>query len=215
MRDEDEGKTQLLPQAAQLFLHLAPRQGVERGKRLVHQQHFRLHGQGAGDGYPLLHAARQGMRMRILKAGQAHLGNPVMGALAGRLLVQPLAGQQREGDVFQHRFPRRQLVEFLEHDDPVRSRPADGLAVHGDAAAARRDEAGHGFQQGRLAAARGAQQHETVATEDVETDVVRGAHGALLRPVFQADMLDAEQWFHRDGRTYQVKSGRVHVSLLA
>lgn len=147
MRDEHEGKAQLFPQAAQLFLHLAPRQGIEGGERLVHQQHFRLHGQGAGDGHPLLHAARQGVRMGIFKAGQAHLGDPVMGALAGRLLVQALAGQQGKHDVFQHRLPRRQLVEFLEHDDTVRSRFMNGLALHGDAARARRDEAGHGFQQ--------------------------------------------------------------------
>jgi predicted hotdog family 3-hydroxylacyl-ACP dehydratase len=40
MRDEHEGKTQFFPQAAQLLLHLAPRQGIEGGKGLVHQQHF-------------------------------------------------------------------------------------------------------------------------------------------------------------------------------
>ena len=33
--------------------------GIKGGKRLVHQQHRRVHHQGTGDGDPLTHPARQ------------------------------------------------------------------------------------------------------------------------------------------------------------
>ena len=53
--------------AHQLFLHLAPGQRVEGGERLVHQQHRGLHGQRAGDGDALLHAAGQHVRIDVFE----------------------------------------------------------------------------------------------------------------------------------------------------
>ena len=45
--------------------------GVERGERLVHQQHLRLVGQHAGDLDALLHAAGELGRMLVLLAVEA------------------------------------------------------------------------------------------------------------------------------------------------
>jgi hypothetical protein len=56
--DEQDGEPGFSPQLQQLVLHLAPRERVKRRKRFVHQQHVRLHRQGAGDRNALLHAAR-------------------------------------------------------------------------------------------------------------------------------------------------------------
>ena len=55
----------VLPELQQLLLHLAPRQRVERGEGLVHQQDVGLHRHGARNGDALLHAAGQRVRIGI------------------------------------------------------------------------------------------------------------------------------------------------------
>ena len=56
-------KTMVLPssclQLDELLLHLAADQRVERGERLVHEQHVGVGGEGAGEADALLHAAGQ------------------------------------------------------------------------------------------------------------------------------------------------------------
>ena len=58
-----------LPQADQFLLHLAARQRVERGERLVHQQDLRLHRERARDRDALLHAAGQHVRIARSRIG--------------------------------------------------------------------------------------------------------------------------------------------------
>ena len=143
----------------------------------------------ARDRHALLHAARQCVRVGVLESGQPHLGDPVHRALFGVVAIQALGHQQREHDVLLDRLPRRQLVEFLEHDDAVRPWPVDPPAIDADAARSRFDEPRRRLQQRGLAAARRPQQHKTVAAIDVEADVMRGARGA----VFQTDAIGDEQ----------------------
>jgi hypothetical protein len=71
----------------------------------------------------------------------------------------------------------------------MRSGPARDGRPPAQAAGARRDEAADRLQQRRLAAARRPEQHEAVAAVHVEADVVRGAHDALRRRVFERDAL--------------------------
>ena len=56
--------------AGQLALHGGAGLGVQRGERLVHQQHLRLVGQHARDLDALLHAAGQLGRILVLLAAQ-------------------------------------------------------------------------------------------------------------------------------------------------
>jgi hypothetical protein len=193
VRDEQQREAHLVPQLEQFLLHLAARERIERGEGLVHQQHARLHGQRAGDGHALLHAAGELVRMHVGEPGQAHLVEVVQRAFGGFLLAERARREQREHDVLLDRFPWRQLVEFLEHDDAVGAGLGHALAVETDLAFDRRDETGHGLQQRRLAAARGAEQHEAVGGVNVEAHAVGGANDAFGGAVFEADAVDLEQ----------------------
>jgi hypothetical protein len=57
MRDKDEGDADRALQVLQLDLHLAPELLVERGKRLVEEQHLRLVDERPGQRHALLLAA--------------------------------------------------------------------------------------------------------------------------------------------------------------
>ena len=45
--------------------HLAHHLGVERRRRLIKEQHLRIHSQGTGDGYTLLLSARKAVGIAI------------------------------------------------------------------------------------------------------------------------------------------------------
>jgi hypothetical protein len=193
VRDEQQREAHLVPQLEQLLLHLAARERVERGEGLVHQQHARLHRQRAGNGHALLHAARELVRVHVGELGQADLVQVVQRALGRFLLAQRARGEQREHDVLLHRLPRRQLVELLEHDDAVGAGCVTRWPSRRISPSTGGDEARHGLQQRRLAATRGAEQHEAVGGMDVEAHAVRGAHDALGGAVFEADAVDLQQ----------------------
>ena len=57
MGDHEDGLPSLGADAPRLSLQSAACQGIQRGKRLVHQEDFRLDGQRAGNAHTLLHAA--------------------------------------------------------------------------------------------------------------------------------------------------------------
>ena len=191
--DEDHGEADLVPQRDQLLLHLAPGQRIERGERLVHQQHRRLHGQRAGDGDALLHAARQHVRIGVLEGAEIDLGDHLSGLLARGGARHAAVDQQREHDVAEHRLPRQQLVEFLEHHHAVGARPLDRLAVEPDRARHRRQKAGDRLEQRRFAAARRAEQHVAVAAMDLERYLPGRGDQMVLRLVLQRDLVGDEQ----------------------
>ena len=55
----------------QLLLHQLAGLRVERGERLVHQQHFRVHDQRAREVHALLHAAGEFVRIVMLETREA------------------------------------------------------------------------------------------------------------------------------------------------
>ena len=119
MGDEQHGEFRLRPRAAAARPAGAPRQRVERGERLVHQQDIRLHRHAARDRDALLHAAGQRVRIGVDDAGEADLLDIGARPRLGFLARQPARHQQRKHHVFQHRLPRQQLVELLEHHHAV------------------------------------------------------------------------------------------------
>ena len=75
----------------QLFLHQLAGLHVERGERLVHQQHLRIVDEGLRQRHALAHAARELVRMMILKALQPDAVDPV-----ARRLLAPWPSARRE-----------------------------------------------------------------------------------------------------------------------
>ena len=72
------------PDLQQLGLHVLARLRVERGERLVHQQHDRIRRQRPRQVDPLLHAAGQLRRIVALESGEADQLHEMLGALAHR-----------------------------------------------------------------------------------------------------------------------------------
>ena len=70
------------PDLQQLGLHELARLGVERGERLVHQQHQRIGRQRPRQVDALLHAAGQLRRIVALEAGEPDQLDEMLGPLA-------------------------------------------------------------------------------------------------------------------------------------
>ena len=190
---EQHREARIGPQLEQLVLHPAPRERIERGERLVHQQHVRLHRQRPRDGDALFHAAGQRVRIGIRELGEVDLLDVAHRLRLGRVAAHLARGFQREHHVLLDRFPRQQLVELLEHEHPVGARRADGQTLEAHAALGRRHVAADRLEQGRLAASGGPEEHEPVRAVNVEADAIGGGDEVLLGPVLQCHPLHLQE----------------------
>ncbi len=192
--DEQHGEPRLLPQAEQFVLHLAPRERVERGERLVHQEDRGLHRHAAGDGDARLHAAGEHVRIDVGEAAEPDLVDRVPRFLLRFPRAEAGAVGEREHDVLLDGLPGEQLVELLEHHHPVGSRPHDLAAVERDAALGRADVAADRLEQGRFPAAGRPEQHVTVGALDREVDAIGRGDEGVRRLVLQGHAVDLEEW---------------------
>src|SRR5665811_582309 len=187
MGDDDDAQIAL--ELVHECLDLGRGDRVERRARFVHEQHFRVHGDGAGDAKPLLLTAGQtgaGLVQPVLdlfpkaRSGQALLHDLRVIRLGLAEPVNPGA----VGDVLEDRLGER--VGLLEHHtDPgaqlhrIYARRIDVLAVEPDVAldTADVDHVVHAIetaQEGRLAAAGRADQGGDRLIEHFKIDVEQG-----------------------------------------
>ena len=158
MGDKDDGPLMAVLQLEQLVLHLGTDQGIERRKRLIHQQDIRIDGQAAGQPHPLLHAARELVGIGVLPSFQPDLLQRIHGPLVSLVLFHPVQ-LQAEGNVVNHRLVRHQGKGLKDHAGlgaPVADQFALRhlqyvLAIHQDLARRRLDEPVEHADQGRLA----------------------------------------------------------------
>ena len=170
VRDEDDRRAGLLPDAEQLHVQALAGHLVERAERLVHQQQRRRERERARDRDALLHAARELPRVVVLEPGELdeleHLLDPL-----GALGAAPAEHLERQRDVLRHGAP---VVEHgvLEDDPVVAVEPGlvRRLAVHRHLPARRLDEVADDAQQRRLPAARRADQRDELAGLDRQVD---------------------------------------------
>src|SRR3990170_2908236 len=184
---------------------------IERRAGLVHEDHLRVHGDGAGNTEPLLLAAGKagaGLVEAVLYLlEQAGLGQAVDDDLLGVGLGLDQAVDARSvGDILEDRFGKR--VRLLEHHADAGSelhrvnlRRIDILPVKGDRAGdpAAFDDVVHAVeaaQEGRLAATGGADQGGHRAVQDVERDVEQ----RLLVAVIDVDVPGRHLYFMLLGR---------------
>ena len=202
--DEHHGLGGLRPDAQQLVPHGHARLLVERGERLVHQQHGRVLHQAARDGDALLHAARQLVRVAAAEALQADQIEHGVGALAA-LLARRAADAERELDVVERRQPGKQAGLLEHHADAVGIGLGDGPAGAQDGARRLVPEPRHHHQQRGLAAAAGPDDHDEAAGADGERDVLQRRHLAL------AALVDVRQPCHLDGGRPGLRAQLLHV----
>ena len=133
-------------QVAELVLERAARQGIERAERLVHQEHGRIGGEGAGEPHALTLPARElpGRLALVARRLEADEREQLARARAS-LLLAPAEETGHEGDVLAHaqvgeeadllddppdaaaeldRVPLPHVA--AEHDDALRSPDARG-----------------------------------------------------------------------------------------
>jgi hypothetical protein len=184
----------LLAEVEQLLLEQRPQLGVEGGEGLVHQQDLGLDGEGAGDGDPLAHAAREGVGPGVGELREAHAleprGHPLVGLAAGD------AGDvEAEADVGRHRLPRVDAVVLEDH----RRRVGD---VGGDPhlAGARAQQPGDDPQEGGLPAARRADDRDELAVGHVEVDGAQRLDDAAPPTPAEGAADVAGAHLHRRGR---------------
>ncbi len=144
---------------------------VQRAERLVEQQHLGVVDEGAGDGDALLLAAGETGHGTMLKALERyeseHLHHLGLDLLLGDLFLP-----QGEGHVFKDVQVGEQGVLLKDgvHTPLVGGHVVDLLPQEEDVALVRRLKAADEPQQGRLAAAGGAEQGDKLVVVDVQVD---------------------------------------------
>ena len=179
MGDVNECDADFLLQIDELDLHFLAQLRIERGQRLIEQQHRRLRDQRAAQRDALLLPAGELVRIALAEALQAHVfqrrGDPGADHRGGSL-----RHLERERDIAfdRHVWKERVALEHHPHRPALRRAPREVFAVQQDAAAIGEVEAGDHAQQRRLAATRGPEQREELSGLDVEADIVHCHRGA-------------------------------------
>ena len=170
--DEHGGDAALAGEPRDLVLQALTRHRVERAERLVHQHDARLLRQAARDLHALLHAARELAREILAHFGEPHelqqrggprapLGSRDALRFVGKGHVRPYAAPRQE-----------RAAVILEHDRALARRAAHRLPGGEDLARGWRQQPGEEPQQGRLAAARWADDAQEFALGDGDVDAV-------------------------------------------
>src|SRR5471032_530835 len=187
--DENGGQAQFALDRPDLLAQVFANPRIKGRQRLIEQQQARAGDQGAGQGHALALAAGQLMRVAPGEVVQFHQLEGFHDALVAVVGVD-LLHLQAEGDVLFHGHVGEQRVALEHHADRafLRAQRDDVLAIQQDFPAVYRRQAGDAAQQGRLAAARRAEQGDEFALGDFAVDVTeyRRAGVAFLQ-VLDAD----------------------------
>ena len=165
MGDEGDRTPVLFPDLGQEPLRGRTGERIERPERLVHQQHLRVVCERAGDRHPLLHPARELLRIGARELCEAHLlEQPARDPPP--LLLRQAFQLRTELDVLPHTQPREERVRLEDHP-AVRARTVDLVAVEVDAARGRPHEPAHHVQQRGLATTRRSHDAGEVCVRDL------------------------------------------------
>ncbi len=174
MRDEDKSDAGGLLDLFELGLHVLAQLEVQRGERLVQQQHLRTVHERAGDGHALLLSAGEAGDAALLKAGEGdeleHLVDLLLDLGPGYALFP-----QREGDVLKDVQMGEEGVALENGVDValVGRHVLDVLAEEDDIALIGALKARDQAQRRGLAAAGGTQQRQKLVVIDIEIDIVQ------------------------------------------
>jgi hypothetical protein len=187
------------PQLQQFTAQVFGGQHVEGAERLVHKENFGFDHQGASKAYPLLHAARQLLRVGAFKAVQSH-GVQYFHAAVAAHIGRDAAGLQRGFNVFQHREPGKKS-KALKNNSDVDLRVGDRFFVPVNLACRGRGEACQHAQHGRFAGAGGTKQGNDLSGDDGEIGggddqdaALVGLRVVLLDLLGANDCLDGRDW---------------------
>lgn len=190
----DDHRQPLFGQPAHNIKHFTDHLRIERARRLVKQQHFRLHGERAGDGHTLLLPAGELGRPCVDIRRHADLRQVLHGGLLG-LLTAALERRDLPGDAVVERGHIVEQVEALEHHanlravlDEVKVLGRDVLPMVEHLAGGRRLKQVDAAQHRALAGAGRADNAHDLALFHAEVDVAQdGMVAELLLQMYQLD----------------------------
>ncbi len=211
--DEDDRRVEGVPQFPQEREDLGLHGDVERGRRLVGDDHLRVARDGDGDDDALTQTARE--LVGVLLEAPFGLGNAdhlqqLDGPLVGRLLGDVLVCAQSFADLPTHGVHRvqgrhrlledhgdvaaavlaqllRRHVAEVDGPEPARSVDLRGL----------RQEAGHGHRRDGLARSRLTDDRENLARRDVEPDALDRFDDAVLGRERDLQIRNGQHGFRR------------------
>ena len=182
MGDIDESDAQTAVHLLQLHLHILTHLQVERGKRFIEKQHFRLVYDSTGNSHPLLLASRKRIHITVFVIGHPHH--------AQRRLHFPFhvgTGHflqfQSESDVVIHVQVREQGI-FLKHGinrTAVRRSLCHLVSANVNLAFRSRLESRQQTEQRGLSTSRRPQNGKKLALADIQVDMVERG---LLAEIF-------------------------------
>ncbi|SCF62815.1 hypothetical protein GA0115280_10416 [Streptomyces sp. Cmuel-A718b] len=204
--DEQDGEAELLVEVAQQLEDGAGGLGVERGGRLVGEQHLGVAREGAGYAHALLLAAGELSGVGLRLVGQADQVQQLLG-LAGAGLAGDAEDLQRQFDVVQDGAGVQQVEVLEDHADAgacpaqLGARPPAAAGEGGEVLAGHCHGAGGGaFQEvdaadeGGLAGAALSDDAVDLAFADVQVDAVECGDLTVARLV---DLREARRGDHR------------------
>ena len=172
--DEQHGRRQLLAQPGEEVAHVGPGDLVEGGERLVHQQQRRAEGHRPHQRDALLHPARQLVRVGVGEVLEAHVGEQLGRGRAAHRRAATVDVEEQPG-VGGDGAPGQQGRRLRDEADALaRSGVVRAGAVDRDVTRRRLVEPADEPQQGRLAAAAGAEHGDDLPGLDREVDGVEG-----------------------------------------
>ena len=179
--DENDRPVELALEADQQVLHFATDQWIQRAEGLVHQQDLGFRRQPPSQAHPLLHAARQLIRIGVRPSTQTDQLQRFLGAATPLGVVDPLH-LQPVGDVLTHRAVGEQSEVLEDHGDALLTYPSQALPVESrDVGSIERYPSGGRLHQAidhandrRLARSGQAHDHEEFSGVDFEIDSGNG-----------------------------------------
>ena len=201
--DYDHGNAQLAVELLKKAQNVLRRLRVERAGGLVAQEHLRVAGQRAGDGYALLLSAGEHARIgvhAVLKADDAQK----LGHLPVLLRAGKVHAAQRESHVVVHRARAHQVEQLEDHADRLARLPKTACAQAGQLLSGDEHAAVGGTLQKvdaaderGLAGAGKADDAENVAGHNVQIHVHQRLHAVLAVREGLGNVLQADHWFLR------------------
>ena len=184
---QHHGGAQATAGVGEQVLHSQPRQRVERGERLVEEQHLGVADQRPRQRDALRHAPRELVRVGPL---EPHQPDQFQQCLGGRAIGQPAGAEQHVG---RDRAPGQQ-ARLLENHGAARVGLRHDPVAEPDDPRGWPVETGDQAQQRRLAAPARAEDHQGLPRSDVETEIAQhreraAARGKDLLDLCQADAL--------------------------
>ena len=186
--DEDDGLALGVPDAEEFAAHDEAGDGVEGAEGLVEEEHVGVDGEGAGDFEALLHAAGELVGVGLFEAFEADHFYVIRDAFVS---FGAREFEEAEADVALHGEPGEDAA-LLEDEDAASVGAGDGFVVDADGSAGGGEEAGHGVEEGRFAAAGGADEADELAVVDGEVDVGEDRGAFAVAREDHVDVVHAE-----------------------